>query len=66
MKNNSRKIFSISLAAALLFSILFVFAANNKIGAAKFDIYLGAIWVFILSFIVVLSLAHMFKNGKKD
>ncbi len=54
----------LSLTSAGLFSILFTVAANNKSGVEKFDIYLGAIWVFILSFIVVLSLAHKFKNGK--
>lgn len=66
MKNTSKKFFIISLTLASIFSLLFVLAANNKSGVEKFDIYLGAIWVFILSFIVALSLVHMFKNGKKD
>ena len=52
----------ISLITAILFSFLFIFAANNKAGATSFDIYLGAIWVFVLSFIVVLSLVHLFKK----
>ena len=54
----------ISLVTAVLFSFLFVFIANNKIGIAQFDIYLGTVWVFFLSFIVVLSLTHTFKKGK--
>ena len=64
MKNNSKNLI-VSLAVAILFSFLFVFMANNKISVAKFDIYLGTIWVFFLSFIVVLSLAHIFKNDVK-
>ena len=63
MKNNSKNLI-ISLAIAILFSFFFVFMANSKIGVAKFDIYLGTIWVFFLSFIVVLSLAHTFKKDK--
>ena len=63
MKNNSKSLI-ISLVTAVLFSFFFVFMANNKIGVAKFDIYLGTIWVFFLSFIVVLSLAHTFKKDK--
>ena len=63
MKNNSKSLM-ISLVTAVLFSFLFVFIANNKIGIAQFDIYLGTVWVFFLSFIVVLSLTHTFKKGK--
>ena len=62
MKNNSRNLI-ISLTTAVLFSLLFIFVANNKEGIVKFDIYLGTVWVFSLSFIVVLSLTHMFKKG---
>mgnify|MGYP001571291793 FL=1 len=64
MKNASKKIFVISFFLAGLSSFLFVLTANNKSGIEIFDIYLGAIWVFILFFIVALSLAHMFKNDK--
>lgn len=64
MKNTPKKFFIISLTLAGIFSLLFILAASNKSGVEKFDIYLGAIWVFILSFIIVLSLAHMFKGGK--
>jgi len=63
MKNNkSKKFFIISFILAGFFSLLFILAANNKSGAETFDIYLGAIWVFILSTIVALSLTHMFKK----
>ena len=65
MKKNTKNLI-ISLATAILFSFLFIFAANNKEGIAKFDIYLGTIWIFVLSFIVVLSLAHMFKKDKQN
>jgi len=65
MKNNLKNL-NISLATAVLFSFFFVFAANNKEGVTKFDIYLGAVWVFILSFIIVLSLVHMFKKDKQE
>ncbi|MEK7121400.1 MAG: hypothetical protein AAB857_01695 [Patescibacteria group bacterium] len=64
MKNQPKKIFATSLFLAGLFGFLFVLAANNKSGVETFDIYLGAIWVFILFFIVALSLAHMFKSDK--
>ena len=64
VKNAPKKFFTISLTLAGFFSLLFILAANNKNGVEKFDIYLGAIWVFILSFIVALSLAHIFKNGE--
>lgn len=63
MKNESKKFFITSLTLAGFFSFLFVLAANNKSGVEKFDIYLGTVWIFILSFIVVLSLTHMFKKG---
>jgi len=67
MKNNkSKKFFIISLILAGFSSFLFILAANNKNGVEKFDIYLGAVWVFILSTIVALSLIHMFKNSKQD
>ncbi|GEM_PF-3315035 len=66
VKNTPKKLFIISLTLAGLISFLFVLAANNKSGVEKFDIYLGAIWVFVLSFIVALSLSHMFKNDKQD
>ncbi|MBI5401414.1 hypothetical protein HZB05_01125 [Candidatus Wolfebacteria bacterium] len=62
MKNAPKKFFMISLTLAVVFSVLFIFAAGNKEEVEKFDSYLGAIWVFILSFIVALSLAHMFKK----
>lgn len=65
MKNNSKNLIS-SLAAAIIFSFLFVIVANGRIGVAKFDIYLGMIWVFFLSFIVILSLAHLFNDNKQD
>ena len=63
---NTQKFFIISLTLASIFSLLFILAAINKSGVERLDIYLGAIWVFILSFIVALSLVHMFKNGKQD
>lgn len=67
MKNNKPKnFFIISFTLASFFSLLFILAANNQKGVEKFDIYLGMIWVFILSSIVVLSLVHMFKNSKQD
>lgn len=62
MKNTSRKLFIISFILSALFSLLFILAAINKSGVGNFDIYLGAIWVFILSFIVVLSLVHILKG----
>ena len=64
MKNSQKKFFIISLTSAGVFSLLFALFAYNKNGVEKFDIYLGAVWIFILSFIVVLSLAHMFKKNK--
>ena len=64
IKNASKKFFVISFLLAGLSSFLFVLAANNKSGIETFDICLGAIWVFVLSFIVALSLAHMFKSDK--
>jgi len=64
IKNESKFFFITSLTLAGFFSFLFVLAANNKSGVEKFDVYLGMIWVFILSFIVVLSLVHMFKSDK--
>jgi len=66
MKNTAKKFFIVSLVLAAVFSLLFIFMAGNQEGIGKFDIYLGAIWVFILSFIVVLSLAHIFKNNRQD
>lgn len=60
-KDNSKNLI-ISLVTAILLSFLFIFAANNKAGVAIFDIYLGTIWVFLLSLIVILSLTHIFKN----
>lgn len=66
MNDESKKFFITSLTLAGLFSFLFVLITNNKSGVEKFDIYLGAIWVFVLSFIVVLSLAHMFKKDGQD
>jgi len=66
MKNAPKKFFIISLTLAAVFSFLFIFAAENKEGVEKFDIYLGAVWVFILSFIIALSLAHLFKKGEQD
>ena len=63
MKDNSKNLI-VSLVTAILFSFLFILAANSKEGIAKFDIYLGTIWVFSLSFIVGLSLTHMFKIDK--
>ncbi len=64
MNNSPKKSFITSLLLAGFASFLFVLAAINKNGVEKFDIYLGGIWVFILSFIVALSLVHMFKNNK--
>lgn len=66
IKNSSKKFFIISLALAVFLSLLFSLTANNKNGVAKFDIYLGAVWVLVLSFIVALSLGHMFKKGKQN
>lgn len=64
MNNSPKKFFIASLLLAGCISFLFILAAINKSGVAKFDIYLGGIWVFILSFIVALSVVHMFKNDK--
>lgn len=64
MKNSQKKFFIISLVSSSVFSLLFILFANNKNGVEKFDIYLGAVWIFVLSFIVVLSLVHMFKKDK--
>ncbi len=64
VKNKPKKLFVSSLVLAGLAGLLFILAAGNKSGVVKFDMYLGAIWVFILSFIVALSLAHMFKKDK--
>ncbi len=64
MNNSPKKLFITSLFSASLVSFLFVLAANNKSGVEKFDIYLGAIWIFTLSFIVALSFVHISKNDK--
>ncbi|MBI5023028.1 MAG: hypothetical protein HZC05_02585 [Candidatus Magasanikbacteria bacterium] len=66
MKNAPKNFFIISLALAGFFSFLFILTANNQRGVEKFDIYLGMIWIFVLSFIVALSLAHMFKKDKQN
>ncbi|MDP3244976.1 MAG: hypothetical protein Q8M83_04985 [bacterium] len=63
MKKNTKNLI-ISLVTAIFFSFLFIFAANNKEGVTNFDIYLGVLWVFVLSFIVALSLVHIFKSNK--
>lgn len=62
MKNTPKKLFITSLMLSALFSFLFILAANYKSGVDTFDISLGAIWVFILSFIVALSLVHIFQK----
>lgn len=59
MKNNSKNLI-VSSVAALLFGLLFIFMASGKESVTKFDIYLGAVWVPFLSFIVTLSLVHVF------
>ena len=66
MKNTQKKSFAISLITASALSLLFVLVASNKSGIERFDIYLGALWVLILSFIVILSLAHTFKDFSQD
>jgi hypothetical protein len=62
MKNMLKKSFVTSLVFAGVLSFLFILMASNKNGIKSFDMYLGTVWVFILSFIVVLSLTHIFKK----
>lgn len=64
MKNTQKSLFTVSFILSTLFSFLFILAANIKNGVEKFDIYLGAVWVFVLAFIITLSLAHKLNENK--
>ncbi len=56
-----------SIVVSLLITGFFVVGAILKQNSVKLDIYLGAIWVFILSLIVTFSLLHAsVKNDNKD
>ncbi len=61
------KQFFITLGLSLFMSVLFAAGASLKNGAISLDLYLGSVWVFILSMIIFLSLPnHFAKNGDKD
>ena len=63
MKKNSKNLI-VSLITVIIFSFLFIFSAGNKTGVTKFDLSLGAVWIFFLSFIIILSLTQKFKSDK--
>lgn len=52
-----------SIIISLLATGLFVLGALLKPGSIRLDVYLGAIWVFVLSLIIVFSLSHVFAKN---
>ncbi len=60
------KQFYITLGLSLFMSILFVIVASLKSGVTSLDLYLGGIWVFILSMIIFLSLPHHFAKDSSE
>lgn len=53
-----------SIIISLLTTGLFVVGALLKPNSTGLDVYLGAIWVLILSLIVTFSLSHVFAKNK--
>ncbi len=52
-----------SIALSLIITGLFVAGALLKGNSTKLDLYLGAIWVLILSLIIVFSFSHVLTKG---
>ncbi len=53
-----------SIIISLLITGFFVVGALLKPNSIGLDVYLGAIWVLILSLIVVFSISHVFVKNE--
>lgn len=63
-KQPKNRRFIISVGLSLLATALFVIGALIKKNGVSLDMYLGAVWVFILSLIVSFSLSHNFGKDR--